>query len=391
MNLKKSLWWGAMPWEPDGGAVVAYYQLQLMNYLEPTHKFHGIPKIPDYLDPFALPFMEFGSLNWFKQSPEEIYSYICQYMKKHAINLLTLWHIPPKFFPIVDEVHKIGGKVLNWQTVHWKTDTFLKSKYLNDIDFWVAPTKWAKEQMISVGGIKRDKIKYLPHAVNLEKFYPHNTTFRESLNLGKDQKVILFVGRCSLAKALHQVIPVMRPIIRDYDAIFIIKAGAFQEITKSKEIAYIINKMAKRSPNIYWIEGWKEPSFIEELMASCDILLQPSSHEGFDVPLIEAMACRKAMAVSNIANHWEILGERNRHCGVFMEPTEDTLTVNEGSQMIKVPSSQMIEGTLRFMLDNPDECEAMAETGLKRVRKKYNLAKVANDWLDLMDRFADEV
>lgn len=390
MKLKKSLWWGALPWEPDGGAVVAYYQFQLMNYLEPNHEFHGIPKIPDYLDPKALPFMEFGHVNWFKQSPEEIYRYICQYMKDNAISILTLWHIPPKFFPIVNEIHKIGMKVLNWQTVHWRTDTFLKSKCLQDIDFWVAPTKWAKQQMISVGGIKRDKIKYLPHAVNLEKFYPHNTAFRESLNLGKDQKVILVVGRCSLAKGLHQVIPVMRPIIRDYDAVFIIKAGAFQEIAKSKEIAFIIDKMAKRSPNIYWIDSWKESAFIEELMASCDILLQPSGHEGFDVPLTEAMACKKAIAVTNIPNHWEILGERNRLCGVFMEPTENTLTVNEGTQMIKVPSSRLIEETLRFMLDNPDECEAMAENGLKRVRKRYNLAKVSSDWLDLLDSFASE-
>jgi len=388
MNLKKSLVWGALPWEPDGGAVVAYYQYRMMNYLEPSHEFHGIPKIPQYLEPKALPFMEFGKVDWFKQSDKEIYRYICQYMKNNAISILILWHIPPKFFPIVNRIHKLGGKVLNWQTVHWETDTFLKSPHLKDIDFWVAPTKWAKEQLHKVGGVKWNQIKYLPHAVNLEKYYPHDTAFRESLNLGKDQKVILVVGRCSLAKGLHQVIPVMRPIIRDYNTVFIIKAGAYKEITKSKEIAYIIGKMSDRSPNIYWIDSWKEPEFMEELMASCDILLQPSGHEGFDVPLIEAMACMKPIAVTYIPNHWEILGERNRHCGVFMEPTQNTLMINEGSQMIKVPSSNVIEDTLRFMLDNPDECKAMGENGLKRARQNYNLAKISNEWLNLIDEFA---
>lgn len=379
--MNKSLIWGALPWEPDGGAVVAYYQLQMMHYLEPNHEFHGIPKVPDYLDLEALPFMEFATVDY-RLSEELIYGHISRYLTENEIPLLILWHIPPKFFPIVEHVNT---KVLNWQTVHWKTDTFLKNKHNSDIDFWVAPTKWAKDQLASIGGVKRSQIRYIPHAVNTEKFYPHDTAFRESLNLGKDQKVILFVGRCSLAKGLHQLIPVMRPIIRDYDAHFIIKAGMFEEITKSKEIGFIIDKMAYRSPNIHWIPQWKEPAFVEELMASADILVQPSGHEGFDVPLTEAMACKKAIAVTNIPNHWEILGERNRFCGVFMEPTENTFTINEGIQMIKVPSAHTIEETLRFMLDNPDECEAMAENGFRRVKQHYNLANISDKWLDLLN------
>jgi len=101
------------------------------------------------------------------------------------------------------------------------------------------------------------------------------------------------------------------------------------------------------------------------------------------------MACKLAIATTYIPNHWEILG-KNRNCGLFMEPTENTLAVNDGTQMIKVPSSKTIEETLRFMLDNPDECDAMGENGLKRVKQYYNLAKVSDAWLDLLDKIGEE-
>jgi len=288
-------------------------------------------------------------------------------------------------------VNNVGCKTLIHQTVHWKTDLIFKSPVLNNVDAWVAPTRWAADQLRLVGKIRRDKIKYLPHAVDVEKFYPHNTTFRQELKLEPNQKVILVVGRCSLAKGLHQLIPAMRPIIRDYNAVFIIKAGVHRKVAKSAEIGYIIDTLAKNNSNIHWLPEWTEPSYMEELMASCDILLQPSGHEGFDVPLGEAMACKKAIAVTNIPNHYEIMGKRNRYCGIFMEPNTVAELVNmEARQEVKVPSSDVIEGTLRFMLENPDECKAYGEQGYARVRRNYSLAKVANDWLNYMDSLFPE-
>ena len=393
MKLKKSLVWGALPWERDGGAVVAYYLYRMMNYLEPNHEFYGIPKVPPLLSGEALPFMQFFVPQYNKglaRANKHLFKQIPEFMLRNEIPLLTMWHIPWEFFPIVDAVKQIGGKTLVHQTVHWDTDLLFKSKILSNVDAWVAPTRWAEERLRIIGRIKREKIKYLPHAVDVEKFYPHETEFRKQLNLEPNQKVILVVGRCSLAKGLHQIIPVMRPIIRDYNAVFIIKAGVFPRISKSEEIGYIINTLARNNPNIHWIQRWTKPSIMEDIMAGSDILLQPSGHEGFDVPLTEAMACKLGIAVSNIPNHWEVMGSRNRYCGLFMEPTVNAEIVNDDKQIIKVPSSDMIEGSLRFLLENPDECKAYGENGYARVHRHYNLAKVASEWLDYIDSLFQE-
>lgn len=393
MKLKKSLVWGALPFEQDGGAVVAYYLYRMLNYLEPSHEFYGIPKVPQFLSGEALPFMQFMMPEYKRglaRANKHLFKQIPEFMFQNEIPLLTMWHLPWEFFPMANFVRKIGGKTLIHQTIHWKTDLLFQSKNLNDVDAWVAPTRWAEEQLRVVGKIKREKIKYIPHSVNIEKFYPHATSFRKSLNLAPDQKVILVVGRCSLAKGLHQVIPVMRPITRDYNAVFIIRAGMYDQVAKSQEIGYIIKMIAKNNPNVYWLQKWGKPSYMEELMASGDILCQPSGHEGFDVPLAEAMATKMAIAVSNIPNHYEIMGKRNRYCGIFMEPTVKAEMVNNDKQVIKVPSSDMIEGTLRFMLENPDECKAYAEHGYARARQHYNLARIGSKWLDYMDSLFPE-
>jgi glycosyltransferase involved in cell wall biosynthesis len=394
MKVDKSLWWGAMPWEQDGGAVVNYYLMKMMNYLEPKHEFHAVPKVPTSFEPAALPFVEFFTPHYNNGGAvdnQHLYKEIPSYMLGNNIPLMVMFHIDWEYFPMASFVKAVGGKTLVHQTVHWNNDVLFKSKVLGNVDSWVAPTKWAANQLLRYGKIKRDKIKYIPHGVNMERFYPHGTTFRKYLNIKPDQKVILFTGRCSLEKGLHQLIPVMRPIIKDYNAVFVIRASVHPLLEKSMDMGFILDSMARHHKwNIRWIHSWTSPEAMEELTASCDILVQPSGHEGFDVPLVEAMACKKAIAVTNIPNHKEIMGGKNRECGIFMEPTVNAKLVNDGQQMIKVPSSDCIEGTLRYLLENPDECEYFASHGYERAKRNYNLAKVANKWLDHFDSLSPE-
>lgn len=375
MKLVKSLHWGSMPWEFDGGAVVNYYLLKALHKIRPDHKFYCLPKVFEEADPKSLPFSKY-----LKIMPDDI----PKFMAKNEIPILNMFHISEDYFPIVKPIREIGGKTIIHQTIHWTTDMVFTSDILKDVDYWVAPTKWAKKVLKEVGGIQDERIEYIPHGVSLDDFSPHITRIRRELKLNKDQKIILFVGRCSMLKGIHQLIPVIRPLIHDYNCIFIIRANKTGE--KAKEISFMFDKFAHQFPkNVIFNSEWNPPEFMHELMATPDILVQTSTHEGFDVPLIEAMACKIPIAVTNIPNHWEILGEKNRYCGLFMEPTVPIIKINEGRQEVKVPSSDVIEGTLRFLLENPEECKIMGENGYNRVKEEYDLEKVANKWFKLMD------
>jgi len=381
--IDKILIWGAMPWEHDGGSVVTFYQLREMNLLMPELDIHVIPKVWEQADGDALPLAI-----WHKVGTKyfgEIPKIIPQIMKREEIPLLILWHIPWEYFPIVDEVHKIGGKVLNWQTIHWRNDVLFMSDKLHSFDWWVPPTQYAKNVLSEIGGVDKNKMTVIPHGIDTHKFSAHNTHFRDNLRIKKDQKVILFVGRAQLTKGIVPMMLTARNLCNEFNCHIIFKAGVHGGVTKAREIAYLLNKMTRWDKRIHFLNGWYSTSFTEDLRARCDILCCPSGHEGFSLPPLEAMACAKPVAVTDIPVHRELLGGQNGKCGLLMPPSKHTEYVNDVQSVI-VPDKNMIYGTLKYLLENPDEAEAMGQNGLHRAKTHYDLEKISNDWLDLLER-----
>lgn len=221
-----SLWWGPMPDETDGGAVVNKYLLQMMYYIEPKHEFHCIPKVPEELNARELPFANFYPIK--TKGFGDIPMAIPQLMLDKKLPLLTIFHIPWEFFPIVDDIHAVGGMVLNHQTIHWPDDVLFQSPFLKDFDHWVVPTEFAKRILASNGKIPTSKMTMIPHGVNREKFYPHKSLLRESLGIKDDEKVIMWIGRCQLTKGAHVIIPMLRGLLEEFPKVhFIARARVY--------------------------------------------------------------------------------------------------------------------------------------------------------------------
>jgi len=381
---RKSLWWGPHPWEKDGGAVVNYYLLRKLNYLEPTHQFYGIPKSPNEINANALPFIRYFGLREF--------SGISQLINEQKIPLTILFHIPhDQFDNVIDPIHDVGGKIINHQTIHWPDDSIFQSNRLGDIDHWIAPTHFASTILSTVGRIPMNKITMIPHGVDTEKFYPHKTAIRSMLGIPENEKIIYIAGRCSLEKGIQQIIPIAQKLTEQYNANIIIRASSFKGLPQSEKMALIFNHLAKKNSRIYFLSDWYETAFIEQLTAECDIVLTPSGHEGFSLVPLEGMACAKPVAASLIPVHAELLTPRNHYCGILMECTEHTIFVNqwqEKKRSVQVPSSDLIYGTLQYLLENPDECKYMGQKGYERAREIYDLTKVAIAWLKLIDDLA---
>lgn len=390
----KSLWWGAFPWEKDGGAIVQYYLLPMMNYLDPNHEFHCIPKVPEELDAGEMPFTNCYSIK--TKGLGDIPPAISELMLDKQIPIMTMFHIPWEFFPIVESIHDVGGIVINHQTVHWEDDVLFQSNKLREIDHWVAPTEFARRTLSTKGQVDSSKINVIPHGVNLEKFYPHRTVIRESLGIKDDETMILWVGRCQLTKGAHVIIPFLHKLLDEFPKVhFVARAGIYGGVQKSFEIGYILERMAKRNTRLHFMPEWFPASYMEDLTASCDMLICPSGHEGFSLPPLEAMACGKPVAVSAIPPHIELLGGKNRFCGMLMETTVSSEIVNSypsnpDGTMVKVPKSELIYDSIKFMLENPDEMKAMGKNGMDRARGTYDLAKIANDWLNLFEKLVPE-
>lgn len=362
----------------DGGAVVNYYLLRKLNQLRPRDKYWVAPKVVPEYDGEALPFAEpvFAGDYYERVIPDV--------MAQNDIPVLNLFHVGrTELQKLLEPVHAIGGKLVLHQTVHWLDDDIFKFPNLKDFDVIVAPTMYAKRAMMKVAKLSPRRIAVIPHGVPMDEFKPHRTYLRADLGIRPDQKVFLYTGRLSSWKGVVEIIKMMKKIIRKYDAVFIFRGAPFKGLDVSARIDYLLSTFSARSRNVIYLPNWASPDFMTELFAIANYILFVSGHEGFGVPLLEAMANKLPFITTTLSNTVEI-GGQNTLCGVYLPPSVQVGTVNDGTP-IKVPSARAIASACVYLLENPEESQIMGERGYRRCKKNFALNKVAKMWLELYD------
>jgi glycosyltransferase involved in cell wall biosynthesis len=116
--------------------------------------------------------------------------------------------------------------------------------------------------------------------------------------------------------------------------------------------------MAARSGNIRF-RGEVSDFELKEAFASADALIVPSLYEGFGLPVVEAMACRCPVLLSDIPVFREICGgysftESQEGCGIFFDPLE----VNKIREAITI-----------FMQLSGEAKQVMVSNALRRAEK----------------------
>ena len=373
--MNRYLYWGPFLSERDGGAVVNYYLLKRQNEIRPRDEYYGYPKVPEELDSSQLPWM-----NYILGHP---YEAIPKIMSAMQVPVLNIFHVAHEHFEkILDDIHEVGGKVVCHQTIHWADDLITKSTRLGDIDRIVAPTEYAKRVFQGVCKLPAEKIDIIPHAVDTERYKRRPTVLRKELGIGDNQKVVLFSGRLSFWKGIQEIIPIVRPLVKEYNCVFIIRAGYFWGNKEGERLYKVFKHMSLNNPNLIFLPEWQRPEFMEELFSMTDILLSNSGHEGFNVPLVEAMSSGAVPITTSLVNHVEILGLPQ--CGLLIAPTVKVGTVNDGTE-VKVAKSEALYGAIKWLLENREEMEAMSVRGRARAVANYDLTKICGRWLELYD------
>jgi glycosyltransferase involved in cell wall biosynthesis len=94
---------------------------------------------------------------------------------------------------------------------------------------------------------------------------------------------------------------------------------------------------------------WVSQELLPQVYAAADLLVMPSTNEGFGFPVLEALACGTPVACSHAASLPEVGGE----AAVYFDPS----------------NAEDMAGAIERVLDTPSLQEELREKGLKRVRK----------------------
>ena len=247
-----------------------------------------------------------------------------KYLRNNPIDIYLTQYITPWFVPqkikIVTIIHDISFN--SYPQFIKKTDLFflkiLIPLSLRRADKIIAVSKFTRDEIIRYYKVNPKKIIWIYNAIannfkqlaNGKKDISDENIQRVQKKYNLPQNYILYLGTFQPRKNIPTLIEAFK-ILKD-DPKF--KASSLKLVLAGKK-GYNYDKKIDQIIRKYQLE--KEvifPGYIEEkdkiiIMASASIFCFPSFYEGFGIPILEALATKVPVIVSDIPPHREIAGE----------------------------------------------------------------------------------
>jgi len=219
---------------------------------------------------------------------------------------------------------KINKPIIEKEVPKWE-------KYANKISFVHASTNADKEQFTKYLKIPKEKIQVIPYGVDHETFKP---------NLEKEE-----VRKKILSKFFLKNSPYFIHVSEaNYARKNIFRMLEAYETARSKGIKHNLIIVGRIKPVVTerasQINGAVTLGFVSEgdlvtLIQCADALVLPSLHEGFGLPLVEAMACGVPAITSNVYSPPEIVGD----AGLLVDPYNVSDITNK---IVEISTNQVL-------------------------------------------------
>jgi len=174
--------------------------------------------------------------------------------------------------------------------------------------------------------VKSEKIYYIPNGVDLE-------LFNENQEFSEDKR-ILYVGRFSPEKGINFIPKIAREIlVKNPEIKFEVVAPDKNQVIPSslEKIKREFEELEKQYPNRFiWHRESLSRTEIIKVFKRCLLYIQPSRYEAFGLTVLEAMACGKAVIVSNKGGLPEVV----ENAGIVI-PLKTNLFVKEILKLVE--------------------------------------------------------
>lgn len=191
--------------------------------------------------------------------------------------------------------------------------TFFLTLYMNrmyrlfkEASYVVVDSNFTKMEFVSKLNFTKEKINVVYPSIDAEVFHPGSSNLRKMLQLSDGDVLLLSIGGDNPNKNIETILRLMTLLPRNFKLI---------RVGRNYNILPMIVKM-NLSERIISL-GNVDQEFLAGLYRGADIFLFPSLHEGFGVPLIEAMASGIPFITSNRASLPEVAGNSGIICDPF--------------------------------------------------------------------------
>lgn len=219
---------------------------------------------------------------------------------------------------------------------------------LKKADMITCDCEVVKNKIIELTGYDSEKIIVIPRGAELNIFYPRDSSVRRKLGW-ENYKVLIMNRKFSPIYGIEYFINALPRIVEKLPDVRVILAGSgpLEEEIKQRIVNFKLN-------NFVHFAGFVDANTIAEYLNAADIYVSTSLSDGTSVSLLEAMACRLPVVVSDVPANLEWIED-----GVngFIVPRRDS----------RVLANKLIE-----LLNNPLLCRKMGNHNYDVAQKRAN-------------------
>ena len=261
-------------------------------------------------------------------------------------------------------------------------------KLLEFDELWV-PSKWQKECSISQG-YPEDKIKVVPEGVDVNTFFPEKV----STPYTSDGRFKFFLaGRWDYRKSIKEIIETFLKTFDKSEPVDLIISvdnpfsGDGMKTTEER-----LKHYGLEDERLKILHFPKREEYVK-LMKSCNVFVSCARAEGWNLPLIESMACGTPSIYSDCSGQLEFASGRGIPVNVLGEKAVDSSTYshfNESVGNYYEPDFEHLSEMMRLSYEKYETFKKLALVESKYIRDEFSWENVAligkKTILDFLDK-----
>jgi len=210
---------------------------------------------------------------------------------------------------------------------------------------YLTPSNWMKDELVRRNpALASSKVWVVPNSVDTTHFHPSTN--------GQDDGPVLFTGRLVASKGLRFLIDAIPAILTEYpDTRFVfVGPGNYRPYDEKLRRLGV-------PPENYEFKGYlKGESALVECYQSCSVFVAPTLYENMPIRILEAMACGKPVASTNVCAIPEV--------------------INSGSNGILFPpqDSAALSSAICELLGDTAQRRKLGENARRTVEEQFNWA-----------------
>ncbi len=303
----------AYTWEIGGPARIIYdhtveavasgHEVDILSPMSPGDKLYPAPAgarvIPCLrTQPVARFYREFSV---------GLYRFLKKYLDTYdVVHIHGIWHFgslaPFLVKSKVPKIITIHGLLDRWAVNHhaWKKDlvTLLYQKrLLGKADVIHINNTDEEQDVIQYLGYRPDNLVIIPNGMRMTDYdpLPPKGVFRQHFNIPDDREILLFMGRLNIKKGLDILLPAFRSCHSSLPGTLLVLAGP-DDGYKAEASEFIEKNQLSDSVKF---TGMLTGDLKKAALSDASAFVLPTYSEGFSIAVLEAMASRLPVVVSD--------------------------------------------------------------------------------------------